>query len=69
MVLSRMEEGNVTNKGNVSNNLRQLFPRAKVGCRIDCEASPLRPFLLQIVLIQRRILKTVKHLQWSFLRN
>ena len=63
MVLSRMEEGNVTN------NLRQLFPRAKVGCRIDCEASPLRPFLLQIVLIQRRILKTVKHLQWSFLQN
>ena len=38
MVLSRMEEGNVTN------NLRELFPHAKVGCKIGCEASPLEPF-------------------------
>ena len=31
---ARMEEGNVTN------NLRELFPDSKGGCKIDCEASP-----------------------------
>ena len=29
-----MEEGNITN------NLRELFPDSKGGCKIDCEASP-----------------------------
>ena len=36
--LARMEEGNVTN------NLRDLFPDTKKGCKIDCETSPMTFF-------------------------
>ena len=61
---ARMEQGNVTN------NLRELFCDAKERCKIDCEASTRNFYCYKRYRpIQRRILKPLKHLLWSFVWN
>ena len=59
---ARMKDGNLTN------NLTELFPDTKGGCKSEaCISQDL--FLLQMVPLHRCIFKSVKHLRWSFLRN
>ena len=54
-------------KGNLTNNLRELFPDLKGGCKIDLEASPRTFFCCKWCKCRDVFLKPVKHLRWSFL--
>lgn len=55
-------------KEDVTGNFRYLFPETKEDAKLTVR-HPQDCFLLQMVPVQRCILKTVKYLQWSFLQN
>ena len=57
---ARMEEGNVTS------NLRELFPDSKEECKIDCEASPRVFLCCKWCKCRGVFLKPVKHYDVAF---